>query len=307
MCGLFGMFDTKGIYSGKERAQIVHALACESEVRGTDATGIAYNVHGQMQIKKRAVKASKLKFKIPEVSRAVVGHTRMSTQGTELFNFNNHPFYGRAGVQKFVLAHNGVIHNDEVLRREKELPKTKIETDSFVMVQLIEKQNKIDHESLKETAEALRGTFTFTVMDDHNRIYFVKGNNPLCIYHYPSTGLYLYASTKEILEKAILNIPILCGTHYEVMVSDGEIMSIDSSGKTTRSHFDVSNLASRFSYYDSYYSYLYEPAYRRKNTRYIDELKSVAAYFGYTGEDIDMLIDEGIDPMEIEDYLYGLA
>ena len=55
MCGLFGMFDTKGFYSGKERAQIIHALACESEVRGTDATGIAYNLSGQMHIKKRPI------------------------------------------------------------------------------------------------------------------------------------------------------------------------------------------------------------------------------------------------------------
>lgn len=290
MCGLFGMFDTKGFCSGKERAQIIHALACESEVRGTDATGIAYNPSGQMYIKKRPVKASKFKFKIPDDATAVIGHTRMSTQGTELFNFNNHPFQRRIGSQRFALAHNGIIHNDDKLRDDKKLPKSKIETDSFVMVQLLEKENKINHKSLKKTAEALRGTFTFTVMDDHNR----------------KTGLYLYASTKDILRKAILEIPFLKCDRQEVNVADGEIMSIDSSGNISRSKFDISHLAPHYSYYDRYYSYLYEPVTYHKNDKYIDEIKSVAASFGYTGEDIDMLIHEGFEPMEIEEYLYAL-
>ena len=224
------------------------------------------------------------------------------------FSYYDHNFdYAKYNQDGSVSNFDKDTHGNIWLKANQRIIITNNEKENMGFYMLYEKKNKIDHESLKETAEALRGTFTFTVMDDHNRIYFVKGNNPLCIYHYPSTGLYLYASTKEILEKAILNIPILCGTHYEVKVSDGEIMSIDSSGKIVRSHFDVSNLASRFSYYDSYYSYLYEPAYRRKNTRYIDELKSVAAYFGYTGEDIDMLIKEGIDPLEIEEYFYGLA
>ena len=64
--------------------------------------------------------------------------------------------------------------------------------------------------SLKEMAEQVEDSSAFTVMDAQNNLYFVKGDNPLCIYHYPKTGIYLYASTEEILKKALdaLRLPL---------------------------------------------------------------------------------------------------
>lgn len=44
MCCLFGLIDTRHSLSGKEKSKFLHILASESEARGTDATGIAYNV-----------------------------------------------------------------------------------------------------------------------------------------------------------------------------------------------------------------------------------------------------------------------
>ena len=38
---------------------------------------------------------------------------------------------------------------------------------------------------------------------------------------------------------------------------------------------------------------------------YLEEIKSVAAAFGYTPEDIDQLYQEGFTPEELEDALYG--
>ena len=37
---------------------------------------------------------------------------------------------------------------------------------------------------------------------------------------------------------------------------------------------------------------------------YIDELRSVASYQGYSSEDIDTLLNEGFTPEEIEEYIY---
>ena len=64
----------------------------------------------------------------------------MTTQGRASRNRNNHPFFGEAGGELFALAHNGVLWNDDILRRSKHLPKTKIETDSYIAVQLIEQK-----------------------------------------------------------------------------------------------------------------------------------------------------------------------
>ena len=42
MCGLFGLLDYQRQLSTDERQNMLNALAIESEVRGKDATGIAY-------------------------------------------------------------------------------------------------------------------------------------------------------------------------------------------------------------------------------------------------------------------------
>ena len=117
-----------------------------------------------------------------------MGHTRMTTQGNEKFNYNNHPFYGHVD-ENFAFAHNGVLYNDKELRAEKHLPKTKIETDSYVAVQLIEQQGKLNFDALKNMAESVQGSFCFTVLDENNTLYIVKGSNPMCLLHFVGFGL----------------------------------------------------------------------------------------------------------------------
>lgn len=49
-------------------------------------------------------------------------------------------FYGKVSGSSFALAHNGVLMNDGELQQKYRLPKTNIQTDSYVAVQLLEKQ-----------------------------------------------------------------------------------------------------------------------------------------------------------------------
>ena len=74
------------------------------------------------------------------------------------------------------LAHNGVLYNDYRLKITEHLPETKIETDSYVAVQLIEKKRTLNADSLKFMAEQLEGSFTITVLDENNNLHFVKGD-----------------------------------------------------------------------------------------------------------------------------------
>ena len=112
MCALFGWLDYKGIVSDKLLKKLTQALANAAEERGTDASGIAYVKSDKVTIYKRPKPAHKIRFNAPNGTRAVMGHTRMTTQGNEKFNYNNHPFYGHADVD-FAFAHNGVLYNDE--------------------------------------------------------------------------------------------------------------------------------------------------------------------------------------------------
>ena len=84
---------------------------------------------------------------------------------------------------EFAFAHNGVIYNDIDLRRKQKLPRTKIQTDSYIAVQLIEQQKALDLDTLRTMAEQIEGSFSFTVLDRENQLYFIKGDNPLYILH----------------------------------------------------------------------------------------------------------------------------
>lgn len=197
MCSLFGLVDYDKKLTTRQKNKILNTLARECEVRGTDATGIAYNFAGRMRIYKRPLPAHKLWLHVPNSVHVVMGHTRMTTQGSEKRNQNNHPFAGKADGKSFALAHNGVLWNDKTLKLTEQLPDTSVETDSYVAVQLIEKQNALDFDSLQAMAEKVEGSFVFTVLDNEDSIWFVVGDNPLCLFYYE--GFLLYASTEEIL------------------------------------------------------------------------------------------------------------
>ena len=117
MCAIFGLLDYMGKLTSSQRRQIIRELGKAAEVRGTDATGIAFFHEGKLHIQKAPRPARRMKYRIPEEVRYIMGHTRMTTQGSARRNQNNHPFAGRAGDSRFALAHNGVIFNDLELRR----------------------------------------------------------------------------------------------------------------------------------------------------------------------------------------------
>lgn len=312
MCCLFGILDYGHTLTPKQRTKVLSILATASEARGKDATGIAYNTHNALAIYKRPKAAHRMNFRLPTDASVIMGHTRMTTQGSERHNQNNHPFSGRVGECLFALAHNGVLYNDSNLQEEYKLPKTKIETDSYVSVQLLERFGKLTFDTLAKTAEQLLGTFTLTLLDNENNMYFVKGNNPLCLYYWSERNLYLYASTEEILKDAILKIPFHIGTPTEILVSMGEIVKIDPRGNRTSSKFSTDNIAVSSGYsLHGYGRYFYDWGYSlstqkqtEEKTSYADLIRSMAQTFGYTPEDVDALLAEGFCPEEIEEMFY---
>ena len=52
MCCLFGLMDCRGTLTARQRTRILEPLAVACELRGTDATGIAYNAGGKLHIRK---------------------------------------------------------------------------------------------------------------------------------------------------------------------------------------------------------------------------------------------------------------
>lgn len=93
-------------------------------------------------------------------------------------------------------------------------------------------------------AEQLEGSYTVTLLGPKNELYFIKGDNPMCLYHYPSVGLYLYASTEEILNRVLRRLRLPFGKPMPVSIQSGGILKIDEDGHISYGEFDDSKLFS---------------------------------------------------------------
>lgn len=295
MCSLFGIIDYKNSLPAFARKSILRILSQECEVRGTDATGIAYVSDSGLHVYKRPVSASKFRFSLPHESKMIIGHTRMTTKGSEDKNCNNHPFYGKAAGVRFALAHNGVLYNDEEIRKSMRLPATSIETDSYIAVQLLEHYGEISFDSIAKMAETVCGSFCFSILTDSKELYLVKGSNPLAIYD--CGGYYIYASTADILDRALKRLRIRKKSNVEIR--SGEILKISADGTIDRSTFNNDE----YDYPKYTYGRYFDDPYS-DYTSEIDEIISFAAYFGFDESDIIMLLDLGYDAFEIEEMLY---
>ena len=302
MCGLFGFSN----YSGtniKDLSVLTNSLSQQSAIRGTDATGVAYCSNKGIAICKEPKSAYKMEFKHSNDITALIGHTRHASQGNEKKNCNNHPFKGSYSSFEFALAHNGVLTNDKELRKKFQLPKTKVETDSYIAVQLLESQRFLNFDSIKYMAEKTEGSFSYSILDKKNNIYLVKGDSPLSIVHFPNSKVYVYASTDEILYKALVDSPLFTelktGQYETISISEGDILKLRPDGTKEKGTFE-------YSYYLgcnwwNYGSYIYSSSAQED---YIDSLKSVASYQGIDKNVIDELLKQGFTLEEIEEYIY---
>ncbi len=302
MCGLFGFMHC-GSETIKDLPVLTNSLAEYSSVRGTDATGIAYLKNGNIQIQKEARSAYTIDFRHPDNISVLIGHTRHATHGSAKKNYNNHPFYGKAGSTRFALAHNGVLWNDRALLH---LPKTKIETDSYIAVQLIEQQKKLTFDSIRKMAETVSGSFSFSILDSENSLWLVRGDSPISLLYFPDMKIYVYASTDEILYKALVDSPLFTvmkkQLYTEILIEEGTILKINFDGTVKTENFRFSELY-RPGWWE--YGYYTDPCKPMDvDQEYLDALRTTALYQGIEPEQIDYLLESGFTLEEIEEAIY---
>ena len=285
MCALFGIINYKHLITKRQCQVLFNRLAAASEVRGTDASGIAYVKNGKPVIYKRPLPAHKMRFSVPSDTTIVTGHTRMATQGSAEFNENNHPFYGKTESGSFALCHNGIICNDEELVTEENLPITPIQTDSYVAVQLIEKEVSLSFDSIARMCEKVRGSFVFTILGDDNTLYIAKGDNPICLIHFRELGIYVYTSTADIMNTALSETFIMRQDFEQIEVTEGDIIRINREGMMERCRF-VPRCYDDFDY--RWYGVHYRAGISVCDTSDISE------------EDLDLLFEMGYDENDID-------
>lgn len=179
MCGIMG-------YVGPKNAlpYIIEGLRC-LEYRGYDSAGIAVIKDGTLTQRKNAGRLSELEILLetqPLQGTIGIGHTRWATHG-EPNNENAHPHMG--SQNRIALIHNGVIENYRELREElitKGIPFLS-QTDSEVVVNLLEETNLPLMEALDEVLPRLRGAYALVMLDirQPDRIVVARKDNPVVI------------------------------------------------------------------------------------------------------------------------------
>lgn len=197
MCSIFG--------TNIKDLNLTRILGMAGMFRGIDATGIASISldNERIHITKENKQADEFNWDNVKNGDFYLGHTRLTTKGTENNNYNNHPFRSNDGT--FVLAHNGHISNDDILRYNHDIHESKIKTDSYIIVQLLQmlkfthKKETLNIEIIKEAVELLRGTFAIAIVDIKKKsLFLVRSFNPIN-YLFDGNSI-VYASTKEMLE-----------------------------------------------------------------------------------------------------------
>ena len=133
----------------------------------------------------------------------------------------------------------------------------------------------------------------------------MKGDNPLCLYHYPRTGIYLYASTEAILTRALNRLRLPLGKPERIELMCGDILKITASGQQAMNTFDASNLILPWGYCSMWPDSRKNPAKNQAvEKEYLDELKSVACCYGYSPDAVDRMLASGFTTDEVEEFLY---
>jgi glucosamine--fructose-6-phosphate aminotransferase (isomerizing) len=295
MCALFGFYDLNSILPPKVKKKLLRTLSIFSLVRGRDACGMAYVSNGDLRVFKIGKPANKVKFYFPDKTKVITGHNRASTIGDPHKAENAHPFKISVGDRSIALSHNGVLFGIEHLRLKYGLPNTTIETDSVVAAQLLNKFGDLSMKSLADMAEAVSGSFTFTILDNESNLYFIKGDSPLSIAYYEELCLWVYASTTDILSKALIKSGLGGLKPTIINLKGGDIFKIGNDGDVEQGAFKAHSYSSWFPL-----GYLYRPYYDASDLSELIELGSVVSV---NEDDIRALYRQGFELYEIEELI----
>jgi len=182
MCGIVA-------YIGNQEAYPIILKGLKRlEYRGYDSAGVAL-LNGEINLYKKKGKVSMLEAfaKNKDLTAKVgIGHTRWATHGAPN-DENAHPHM--SGNSEYAIIHNGIIENYHSLKKELIIRghKFKSETDTEVLIHLIEDVQKAEKCSLEEAVrlalKSVIGAYAIVVLDKNrpDRLIAAKKSSPLVI------------------------------------------------------------------------------------------------------------------------------
>ncbi|MCA9244014.1 MAG: hypothetical protein KDA32_08680 [Phycisphaerales bacterium] len=222
MCGIFGIVARRpGAFEAGQLARLLNKLFKLSESRGKEAAGVAVLSDGAIDIYKEPITASAFIRSKPyreliartlgdQADRskpvAVIGHSRLVTNGAQALHQNNQPVV----AENAVAVHNGIICNVDSLWQDHPDLARQSEVDTEVFLRLFEQRfARTDQlaDSVRETFAELEGTASVGVLlRDRDAVLLATNNGSL--YTVGDDDLLLFASERYILEQAMSEPPL---------------------------------------------------------------------------------------------------
>jgi len=216
MCGIFGIGFLSKCKDPQFITQLITELFNEVEIRGTDASGIAFVSNTKIHVIKDGMPGKQfsksIKFKeackemVNEDLLQVIGHCRLKTKGSFLQNVNNHPIV----ANKVIGVHNGIVTNDDALFDHYNIHRTgRVDTEIiFKLIDYFNNNNDNLINSTSNTIEELHGNFScaFTHIDKPHILGLFKTYNPTIIRHYVKDNMLIYCSLDTLIENSLNKI-----------------------------------------------------------------------------------------------------
>lgn len=218
MCGIFGIVVNKSFCRDTVLiSRMVNDLFRLSEFRGKESAGIAILSGPSIRVLKQAMPASML-IRSPAYrdffrdamadpltgdnweKLAIIGHSRLVTNGAQELNRNNQPVV----ADGIVGVHNGIIVNDAALWRQFPELRKQCDVDTEIMLRLIRlflTQTGSLSTAFRKTLNQVRGSVTTALLfEDISYMLLATNTGSLYITMNPTEGLFVFASERFILE-----------------------------------------------------------------------------------------------------------
>ena len=215
MCGIFGYNSINQRSVSKNAKKIIEKLFLLSESRGKEASGISFNDGRQIKYLKTPFPASDLikstvfkseLGKLIESShpyKAIIGHSRLVTNGYEHDSINNQPVV----KDNLVVVHNGIIVNHERLWEKHSLKNKLSDLDSEIIPSLINyfiKEGFDFDVALKKLYQEIVGMASIAILSAQNEFLTLATNNGSLYYLFSNDSQeFIFASERHILSSLI--------------------------------------------------------------------------------------------------------
>ncbi|MFA6410770.1 MAG: hypothetical protein WCW26_04330 [Candidatus Buchananbacteria bacterium] len=214
MCGIFGIvIKENSNFSQPLIKDIINNLFTLSESRGKEAAGLASYTNQGIYVYKKPTSASQMihstDFKkvfadiLQKNPLAIIGHSRLVTNGKQTVNDNNQPVIksGAVGI------HNGIVVNVDSLYTQFLEIKKLYEVDSEIILSLIQHFNQTKKslvEAVKKTFLAIKGAASVAIIFNHTPS-LILATNTGSLYGCLSKekNAFVFASEKYILKELI--------------------------------------------------------------------------------------------------------